>query len=72
MKFFAALVAVIAAAVAVDAQSPTFTNCATSPELAINTFTLTPYPLCINQNVCASGTGTLSVPVTQGATLSII
>ncbi|KAG0208088.1 hypothetical protein BGX31_002422, partial [Mortierella sp. GBA43] len=66
MKFFAAIAALAVAAV-VKAQQPTFTNCATGPtDLTISTFSLNPYPLCIGQNVCASGTGQLSVPVTAG------
>ncbi|KAF9931766.1 hypothetical protein BGZ65_004722, partial [Modicella reniformis] len=39
--------------------------------LSIDNFTLAPYPLCINKNVCATGTGQLLVPVVEGATLSI-
>ncbi|KAF9346042.1 hypothetical protein BGX34_004231 [Mortierella sp. NVP85] len=74
MKFFAAVAALALAAVA-NAQSPPFTSCApagVTPELTIATFSLTPYPLCIGQYVTATGTGTLSAPVTSGAKLAII
>ncbi|KAF9344979.1 hypothetical protein BGX34_005163, partial [Mortierella sp. NVP85] len=74
MKFFAAVATLALAAVA-SAQTPTFTSCAAAgvtPELAITSFTLSPYPLCIGQPVTASGTGVLSAPVTSGAKLSII
>ncbi|KAG0283300.1 hypothetical protein BGZ96_012334 [Linnemannia gamsii] len=71
MKFIAALTTLVLAAVA-SAQMPTPYNCATGPtQIAITSFTLDPYPLCINKMVCASGTGTLSTPVVDGATLSI-
>ncbi|KAF9085851.1 hypothetical protein BGX23_009333 [Mortierella sp. AD031] len=70
MKFITALAALVVAAVA-NAQVP-FTNCATTPtQIAITNFSIAPYPLCINQNVCATGTGTLSTPVVQGAKLAI-
>ncbi|KAG0368585.1 hypothetical protein BC939DRAFT_469902 [Gamsiella multidivaricata] len=70
MKFIAAVAALFVAAVA-NAQVP-FTNCATgATDIAITTFSIAPYPLCINQNVCATGTGTLSTPVVAGAKLAI-
>ncbi|KAG0302929.1 hypothetical protein BGZ97_002118, partial [Linnemannia gamsii] len=70
MKFIAAIAALVVAAVA-NAQVP-FTNCANGPtQIAINNFSISPYPLCINQNVCATGTGTLNTPVIEGSTLSI-
>ncbi|KAG0334291.1 hypothetical protein BG004_000481 [Podila humilis] len=70
MKFFAAVAALLVATVA-NAQVP-FTNCATGPtDLTITTFSLAPYPLCVNQNVCASGVGVLSTPVIAPAKLSI-
>ncbi|KAF9364366.1 hypothetical protein BGX34_001739 [Mortierella sp. NVP85] len=73
MKFFAAVAALACLAFANAQTLPPITNCATGPtDLTITTFTLAPYPLCINQNVCATGTGQLSAPVTQGAKLSII
>src|SRR5687767_3060735 len=59
MKFIAALTTLVLAAVA-SAQMPTPYNCASGPtQIDITAFTLDPYPLCINQMVCASGTGTL-------------
>ncbi|KAF9172378.1 hypothetical protein BGX21_003912 [Mortierella sp. AD011] len=70
MKFFAAFVALVAAAVA-NAQVP-YTDCAPGSDLTIDTFTLSPYPFCVGQNVCATGTGSLSVPVTAPSTLTII
>ncbi|KAF9338472.1 hypothetical protein BGZ91_008747 [Linnemannia elongata] len=72
MKFIAALATLVLAAVASGQTMPTPYNCATGPtQIAITSFTLSPYPLCINQMVCATGTGTLSTPVIQGSTLSI-
>ncbi|KAG0365869.1 hypothetical protein BC939DRAFT_490711 [Gamsiella multidivaricata] len=72
MKFFAAIAALVVAAVANAQTQPTWSNCATgSTDLTITTFSVTPYPLCIGQNVCASGTGTLSTPVVAGAKLAI-
>ncbi|KAG0327624.1 hypothetical protein BGZ99_007205 [Dissophora globulifera] len=71
MKFFAAIAA-LALAVVASAQQPTWTNCAVgTADLVISSFTVAPYPLCINQNVCASGTGILSTPVVAGGTLAI-
>ncbi|KAG0237586.1 hypothetical protein B0O80DRAFT_201921 [Mortierella sp. GBAus27b] len=72
MKFFAALAALAVAAV-VNAQVP-FTDCAPTsppPDLLINNFSLAPYPLCVNQNVCASGTGVLTTQVIAGGKLTI-
>ncbi|KAG0213541.1 hypothetical protein BGX28_004177 [Mortierella sp. GBA30] len=70
MKFIAAIAALFVAAVA-NAQVP-FTNCATTPtDITIDTFSIAPYPLCIGQNVCATGTGTLSTPVIAPAKLTI-
>jgi hypothetical protein len=72
MKFFAAVAALLVATVA-NAQLPTFTDCAPpgTADLTINSFSVTPYPLCIGQNVCASGTGVLSAPVIAPAKLAI-
>ncbi|KAF9161841.1 hypothetical protein DFQ26_004123 [Actinomortierella ambigua] len=75
MKFVAALAALLVAGSAVVSGQtmPTPYNCATGPtQIQITNFTLAPYPMCIGQNVCATGTGTLSTPVVQGASLSII
>ncbi|KAG0044551.1 hypothetical protein BGZ83_010243 [Gryganskiella cystojenkinii] len=74
MKFFATIAA-LACVVIAQAQTtiPPITNCASgATDLTINSFTLAPYPLCVNQNVCATGTGQLSTPVISGATLSIV
>ncbi|KAG0360676.1 hypothetical protein BC939DRAFT_525991 [Gamsiella multidivaricata] len=72
MKIFATIAALACLAVARSQTLPPITNCATGPtDLTIDTFTLAPYPLCINQNVCATGTGQLSVPLIQGAKLAI-
>ncbi|KAG0029327.1 hypothetical protein BGZ81_003908 [Podila clonocystis] len=72
MKFFAAI-ATLAFTVLVKAQMPPVTDCAPSgtADLTITSFTLSPYPLCIGQNVCASGTGVLSTPVIAPAKLAI-
>ncbi|KAG0363983.1 hypothetical protein BG005_000015 [Podila minutissima] len=71
MKFFAAVATLVIAAVA-NAQ-PSWTDCAPAgtADLTISSFTVTPYPLCIGQNVCASGNGVLKVPVTAPAKLQI-
>ncbi|KAG9323324.1 hypothetical protein KVV02_004532 [Mortierella alpina] len=69
MKFFATIAALVVAAVA---NAQTFTNCAAGPtDLTINAFSVSPYPLCIGQNVCATGTGSLSTPVIAPAKLAI-
>ncbi|KAG0086678.1 hypothetical protein BGZ93_005995 [Podila epicladia] len=72
MKFFAAIATLAIAAIA-NAQGPTWTDCAPpgTADLTISSFSVTPYPLCIGQNVCASGNGVLSVPVIAPAKLSI-
>jgi len=71
MKFFAAIAALAVATIA-NAQV-TWSNCATgATDLTINTFSISPYPLCVNQQVCATGTGLLSTPVIAGGKLSII
>ncbi|KAF8921713.1 hypothetical protein EDD21DRAFT_449270 [Dissophora ornata] len=71
MKFFTALL-VLLIAVFAGAQSPPFSNCATgTTDLTVSSSTLSPYPLCINQIVCITITGTLSEPITSGATLSM-
>ncbi|KAF9913879.1 hypothetical protein BX616_009399 [Lobosporangium transversale] len=73
MKFITAVAAFVLAAVANAQTQPTFTNCATgATDLVINSFSLSPYPLCIGQNVCATGNGQLSAPVTAGAKLNIV
>ncbi|KAG9325070.1 hypothetical protein KVV02_008542 [Mortierella alpina] len=71
MKFITAIAALFVATVA-NAQVP-FTNCATGPtDIVIDSFTISPYPLCIGKEVKATGTGVLSTPVIAGAKLSII
>ncbi|KAF8937788.1 hypothetical protein EDD21DRAFT_383005 [Dissophora ornata] len=71
MKFFAAIAALVVATVA-NALSPAFTNCATgTTDMTVTGFTLSPYPLCIGAQVCATITGTLSAPVTSGGAISI-
>lgn len=68
MKFITAVAALMCLVEVANAQS----NCATGPtDLVINNFTLTPYPPCIGQSVCVSGTGTLLAPVSAPATLAI-
>ncbi|KAF9919939.1 hypothetical protein FBU30_010347 [Linnemannia zychae] len=72
MKFTTFIAALFIAAVAKAQTMPPVTNCATTPtQIQITSFTLDPYPLCINELVCASGTGTLSTPVIEGAKLAI-
>ncbi|KAF9967090.1 hypothetical protein BGZ70_000187 [Mortierella alpina] len=72
MKFITAVPALVCLAVASAQSIPPIFNCATGPtDIVINNFTLTPYPLCIGQRVCASGTGTLLTPVIAPAKLAI-
>ncbi|KAG0252175.1 hypothetical protein BG011_007140 [Mortierella polycephala] len=72
MKYFAAIAAFACLAFANAQVIPPITSCATgSTDITIDTFTLEPYPLCIGESVCATGNGTLSTPVVDGATLSI-
>ncbi|KAG0285885.1 hypothetical protein BGZ96_009943 [Linnemannia gamsii] len=70
MKFIAAFVALVAASV-VSAQSPAFTNCAAAPQMTVTGFSVAPYPLCINKNVCATVVGTSTTPIDGDATLAI-
>ncbi|KAG0099775.1 hypothetical protein BGZ93_005994 [Podila epicladia] len=72
MRFFAVITAFAFTAL-VRAQMPPVTDCAPpgTADLTISSFTLSPYPMCIGQNVCASGTGVLSVPVIAPAKLAI-
>ncbi|KAF9954596.1 hypothetical protein BGZ72_004461 [Mortierella alpina] len=71
MKFIAAIAAIVVAAVA-NAQSPSFTSCATgATDMTVTGFSVSPYPLCISQNVCASVSGTLSAPITAPAKLAV-
>ncbi|KAF9955255.1 hypothetical protein BGZ72_003913 [Mortierella alpina] len=73
MKFIAAIAALIVAAVAnAQTPSPPFGNCATgATDMTVTGFTLTPYPLCIGQTVCATVNGTLSAPIVAPAKLAI-
>ncbi|KAF9182463.1 hypothetical protein BGZ51_004729 [Haplosporangium sp. Z 767] len=72
MKYFAAIAAFACLAFANAQTLPPITNCATgTTDITISSFTLAPYPLCVGQDVCATGTGTLSTPVVEGATLAI-
>ncbi|KAF9156658.1 hypothetical protein BG015_002862 [Linnemannia schmuckeri] len=53
------------------AQVP-FSNCATGPtQFNLNSFGMVPYPLCINKNMCLTGTGALTTPVIEGAQFAI-
>ncbi|KAF9081134.1 hypothetical protein BGX27_005059, partial [Mortierella sp. AM989] len=70
MKFFAAIVALVAASVA-NAQVP-WTNCATAPAMTVTYFSVTPYPACLGKQGCFTATGTLNNPVIAPATLSIV
>ncbi|KAG0056474.1 hypothetical protein BGZ83_004732, partial [Gryganskiella cystojenkinii] len=73
MKFLASFLLILLASVLtlVQGQVP-FANCATgSTGMTVTAFSLTPYPLCANQNVCLTATGTLSEPIIAGARLQI-
>ncbi|KAG0256317.1 hypothetical protein BG011_004622 [Mortierella polycephala] len=70
MKFIIATAALLVATVA-NAQT-VFTDCAPpGADLTINAFTLSPDPLCIGKDVCATGTGLLNTEVVDGASLAI-
>ncbi|KAF9940752.1 hypothetical protein BGZ67_006929 [Mortierella alpina] len=72
MKSITAIAALFCLAVANAQSMPPVFDCATGPtDIVINNFTLTPYPLCIGQSVCATGTGTLLTPVIAPAKLAI-
>ncbi|KFH73740.1 hypothetical protein MVEG_00954 [Podila verticillata NRRL 6337] len=72
MKFITAVSALLFAAVA-NAQQPTWSSCATAgtTDMTVSAFSVAPYPLCINQNVCATVTGTLLTDVIAPAKLAI-
>ncbi|KAF9905838.1 hypothetical protein EC991_001243 [Linnemannia zychae] len=73
MKFIAFALSALALLRLSHAQSPFFTNCAmfTPTQLAIQYFSVTPYPLCINKDVTFSIMGTLSAPLDQGSYLTM-
>ncbi|KAF9345200.1 hypothetical protein BGX26_003416 [Mortierella sp. AD094] len=72
MKFYA-ITATLAFAAAASAQGySNFTNCAAgSPDMTVESFSLTPYPLCIGKNICATAKGSLKTDIISGAKLSI-
>ncbi|KAF9978834.1 hypothetical protein BGZ73_000105 [Actinomortierella ambigua] len=75
MKFsVAAIATLLVAAVATAQAPPAFTECQSDfpYQLKINEFTISPYPMCAGQDVCATGTGQLSTPVIKGGRLSIV
>ncbi|KAF9187915.1 hypothetical protein BGZ51_000100 [Haplosporangium sp. Z 767] len=72
MKFITAAAALFVAAVA-NAQSPSFTNCApASADMTVTGFSLSPYPLCVGKEVCATVTGTLNASIVGPSALSIV
>ncbi|KAG0252734.1 hypothetical protein BG011_006833 [Mortierella polycephala] len=72
MKFITAVAALFVATVA-NAQAPTFTDCATgTPDMTVTSFSVSPYPLCVGQDVCATVVGTLGTPIDGAAALSIV
>ncbi|KAF9309703.1 hypothetical protein BG003_009442 [Podila horticola] len=73
MKFITAVAALLVASV-VNAQTPpVWTDCAPpgTADMTVSSFSVLPYPLCINQNVCATVVGTLSTPVVAPSKLSV-
>ncbi|KAF9344601.1 hypothetical protein BGX26_004125 [Mortierella sp. AD094] len=69
MKFFASAVAAIALATTASAA---FTSCGSSSDsFHLSSVSYTPNPPKVNQQVCIKLTGTLSSPVTQGASLHL-
>ncbi|KAI8358240.1 hypothetical protein B0O80DRAFT_496007 [Mortierella sp. GBAus27b] len=55
----------------VIAAQVTFTNCATSPtDFQVSGFKVSPVPMCVNQTLCATGTGTFSAPIVHGTNLT--
>ncbi|KAF9331526.1 hypothetical protein BG006_005606 [Podila minutissima] len=71
MKFIAAVAALLVATVA-NAQVA-WSDCAPAgtADMTVSAFSVTPYPLCIGQNVCATVVGTLSTPVIAPAKLAV-
>ncbi|KAF9143882.1 hypothetical protein BGX30_014470 [Mortierella sp. GBA39] len=50
----------------------TFTNCAAGPTvMTVTSFFVLPEPLCINHNMCATATGTLSTPIFAAAKYAV-
>ncbi|KAK3824292.1 MAG: hypothetical protein J3R72DRAFT_17596 [Linnemannia gamsii] len=76
MKFTASL-AVLATAIvsAVSAQTgsfASFSTCATYPtRLTLNSFTLSPFPMCINKTYTLTAIGNVLDPIIGGAKLAI-
>ncbi|KAF9216696.1 hypothetical protein BGZ59_008522 [Podila verticillata] len=70
--FITAVSALLFAAVA-NAQQPTWSSCATASttDMTVSAFSVDPYPLCINEDVCATVTGTLLTDVIAPAKLDI-
>ncbi|KAF9946918.1 hypothetical protein BGZ70_002967 [Mortierella alpina] len=71
MKFITAIAALFVATVA-NAQV-NFTNCVdTPPDIVLSTFSISPDPICIGKEICATVTGVLSLPVIAGAKFSVV
>ncbi|KAF8937887.1 putative phospholipid transfer protein [Dissophora ornata] len=69
MKFFSAVVAAIALATSASAA---FSSCGSSTDdFQLSSVTYTPNPPVVGQSVCITIQGTLSTPVTQGATIHV-
>ncbi|KAG0017334.1 hypothetical protein BGZ80_008392 [Entomortierella chlamydospora] len=69
MKFFASAVAAIALATTASAG---FSSCGSSSDaFTLSSVSYTPNPPKVGQQVCIKLSGTLSTPVTQGATLTV-
>ncbi|KAF9026685.1 hypothetical protein BGZ52_006209 [Haplosporangium bisporale] len=71
MKLFSVIALLLA--VVASAQQPTWSSCAPGPnDMTVTSFSVTPYPLCVNQNMCITATGTLHAPVTAPTKLAIL
>ncbi|OAQ22937.1 hypothetical protein K457DRAFT_25588 [Linnemannia elongata AG-77] len=76
MKLIATTAALATAAAIVSAELPhpgNFSSCASGPtQLALDSFTLSPSPMCIGKEFCYTATGTLNTAIVEGGTLSIM
>ncbi|KAF9367510.1 hypothetical protein BGX21_007314, partial [Mortierella sp. AD011] len=76
MKFLAATIALVAAAVVnacedQPAQS-IWTNYATEPDFNITNMTIDPNPFCVGENACGTIVGSLLAPITAPSTLTLM
>ncbi|KAG0279387.1 hypothetical protein BGZ95_001365 [Linnemannia exigua] len=74
MKIVFFVFSVLALLVSCTWAQITFGDCAVfPPQFTVNTggFSVAPYPICRNKNMCVTATGSLSTPIVSGAKFSI-